>query len=91
MSTLLRAARSLFTPYAFHKTHKTGGTTLQNILLRLALKERLNVVIPPKGRHDFTVVNPETQPRNVPLNMHCAHSTWNYTTIRSVDSSVVCL
>ena len=30
----------------FHKTHKCSSTTLQNILLRYAYKNELNVVVP---------------------------------------------
>ena len=39
-------------PFAFHKTHKTGSTTLQNILLRHALAHGLNVLTPTRA-HAF--------------------------------------
>ena len=68
MSTLLRTARSLFTPYAFHKTHKTGGTTLQNILLRHARRHGLNVLMPTRKhafRPDDTVEEAERRHKGI--------------------------
>ena len=35
--------------FGFLKTHKTGSTTIFNVLLRYSVKQGLNVVLPEKG------------------------------------------
>ena len=37
--------------FGFLKTHKTAGSTVQNILLRWGLTAGLNFVLPPSGNH----------------------------------------
>ncbi|XP_072098495.1 galactosylceramide sulfotransferase-like [Mobula birostris] len=42
----------------FLKTHKTGSSTILNILLRFAERRGLSVALPAGGRHDFAYPNP---------------------------------
>ena len=66
----------------FHKTHKTGGTTIQNILFQYAIKNELLVALPKVG-HSFTefkyqkIQNTEWYQAGLQPNIFCLHSIWN--------------
>ena len=69
----------------FHKSHKTSSSSIQNILLRYAKLNNLNVVLPRKGHHlgenekfDVSVVS-ETPwfQAGLPPNIFCLHNIWN--------------
>ena len=46
---------SLVTKLIFAKTHKTGSTTLQNIVFRFGEKNKLLFVLPKSGTHIFNL------------------------------------
>lgn len=50
-STKLQQNKTPMKNVAFVKTHKTGGSSIQNVLLRYAEKHNLNVVIPASGNY----------------------------------------
>ena len=69
----------------FHKTHKCSSSSLQNILLRYALKHDLNIVLPPSGNYLgtkslFNVDLLEKTPwqlAGLSYNLFCLHNRWN--------------
>lgn len=69
----------------FHKTHKCSSSTVQNILLRYALKHELNVVLPKSGNYlgkkslfsvDLLKGTPWQQ-AGLQYNLFCLHNRWN--------------
>jgi hypothetical protein len=75
---------------AFAKTHKTGSSTLQNILLRFSVKNELNIVLPPKNwmfsfkePFDANVVL-EGPWSGLSYDMFLFHSVWNYAEVKKL-------
>ena len=73
----------------FLKTHKCASSTLQNILIRFAIFNKLNVVLPQNGSHcneldpdaRFNRSLIEDTPWNLagmPNDIYCLHCVWNY-------------
>ena len=69
----------------FHKTHKCSSSTVQNILLRYALKHELNIALPKSGNYlgskqlfnvDMLTGTP-WQMAGMHYNMFCLHNRWN--------------
>ena len=69
----------------FHKIHKCSTSSVQNILLRYALKNELNVVLPKLGTN-FGYIYPFTvdllfgtpwQIAGLEYNLFCLHNRWN--------------
>ena len=84
---------SKVTKIGFLKIHKCASSTLQNILIRFAIFNKLNVVLPQKGSqfHSIEYVSDpdarfnrsmiEDTPWNLagmPNDIFCLHSIWNY-------------
>ena len=69
----------------FMKTHKTGSSTVQNILLRWGLNAGLNFVLPPRGNHlgppdrpyELTSSFSRSWYRNVPWANYARHTGYN--------------
>ena len=69
----------------FHKTHKCSSSSVQNILLRYALKHELNIVLPKSGNYlghkspfsaDLLIGTP-WQIAGLHYNLFCLHNRWN--------------
>ena len=69
----------------FHKTHKCSSSSVQNILLRYALKHELNIVLPNSGNYlgrkslfssDLLKGTP-WQTAGLHYNIFCLHNRWN--------------
>jgi hypothetical protein len=80
------------TSLAFAKTHKTGSTTLQNIILRQAYSRDLTVAVPTKGwvfnlKVPFNATN---LVKHYPWNPHhkfdifASHSVWNTKEVKTL-------
>jgi hypothetical protein len=76
----------------FLKTHKCASSTIQNVLLRNALRNDLNVVLPMTGNYvgRYTPFNnamlwgtPWDQAK-LQYNIYCLHGIWNYTGVSGV-------
>ena len=66
----------------FAKTHKTGSTTVQNILLRYGVSRNLTFAFPPGRRHIYTPtanvkVDHLLRHKNVEYDIHAFHGKWN--------------
>jgi len=70
---------------AYLKTHKCASTTVQNILLRFALENELNVVLPASGNYlgrdrkyqRFMIGNTPWERAGLEYNIFCLHTIWN--------------
>ena len=69
----------------FHKIHKCSTSSVQNILLRYALKHELNIVLPKLGTN-FGYIYPFSsdlllgtpwQIAGLEYNLFCLHNRWN--------------
>ena len=66
----------------FHKTHKCSSTTIQNILFRYAMNNKLVVVLPKSG-YSFSkfnyhsIQNTEWYQAGKQPNIFCLHNVWN--------------
>jgi hypothetical protein len=78
------------TKIGFLKTHKCASSSLQNILIRFAISNKLNVVLPKKGAY-FNELDPDVKfnrsmiEADTPWNLagmtndiFCLHCTWNH-------------
>ena len=80
------------TSIAFAKTHKTGGSTLQNILLRYGLKNGLTFALPKtkswvygwKERFNASMVTQYDWNPLKTFDMFLSHSIWNVTEVDKV-------
>ena len=64
----------------FAKTHKTGSTTVQNIVLRYGYRNGLNFAFPSKNRHHFGPLAPVTFDHlddRVEYDVFPFHGKWN--------------
>ncbi len=69
----------------FQKTHKCGGSTIQNILFRYALAHELNVVLPNSGNFfggpylfkASYIKGTPWQMAGLHYHMFCLHNRWN--------------
>ncbi|TRY61264.1 hypothetical protein TCAL_07456 [Tigriopus californicus] len=75
---------------AFAKTHKTGSSTLQNILFRYGVQHELNFALP-KGGWMFSFKEPfnadmvlEGPFKGLDFNLFAFHSVWNYAQMQRV-------
>ena len=65
----------------FHKTHKCSSTTIQNILFRYAMNNKLVVVLPKSG-YSFSkfnyhsIQNTEWYQSGIQPNIFCLHNIW---------------
>merc|ERR1719233_2565671 len=74
----------------FAKTHKTGSTTLQNIVFRFGEKNKLIFVLPKIKSHRFSLKSHFTiqmaelfsQNENVVFDIFAAHSRWNLAQVK---------
>ena len=82
----------------FAKTHKTGSTTIQNIIFRYGMENNLTVAIPKNGMHYFNELKPftatevrgysEVIPKNkFNYNLFASHSVWDHSEVRKVIPS----
>ena len=79
----------------FHKTHKCSSTTIQNILLRYAYKNSLNVALPFKGNflgnaNGFTASslnNTHWYQAGMVPQIFCLHNRWNHQEVQKLMSS----
>ena len=80
------------TKIIFLKTHKCASSTVQNILLREALRNDLNVVLPPEGNYvgKYVPFSPRAIRRTpwekagLRYDMYVLHGIWNGSAVRSV-------
>ena len=81
---------SLYPNVVFVKTHKTGSTTVQNILLRYADQHNLFVGLPLNGRNVFYKKDGSkfhksyVQPSNHEINILCHHMRFDEEQVASV-------
>lgn len=77
------------TPLVFLKTHKTGSSTIASMLLRFAIKKRLNVAIPPPGEkqlgwpNEFSQLSTGLPPPSHQYDMLCNHAVLQSEHMRS--------
>ena len=79
----------------FHKTHKCSSTTIQNILLRYAYKNSLNVALPFKGNflgnaNGFTASslnNTHWYQAGMVPQIFCLHNRWNHQEVQKLMGS----
>ncbi len=77
---------------AFLKTHKCASSSIQNVLLRFAMKNELNVVLPLTGNYagkfapfsNAVLYGTPWEQAKLPYHVHCLHGIWNYTGVRAV-------
>ena len=70
----------------FHKTHKCASSSIQNLLLRSAIKRNLNVVVPLTGNyvgryvpfHRSTMWGSPWAKAQMSYDLFCLHNIWNY-------------
>ena len=86
----LSQSHSKWTKVAFAKTHKTGSSTLQNILLRFGVNHDLNFVFP-KNSWMFSVLKPwNTEDltngpwKQLEFDIFAAHSVWDRDKVRTL-------
>ena len=83
------------TKIIFLKTHKCASSTVQNILLRKALRDGLNVVMPPEGNyvgkydpfHPRVLRGTPWERAELPYDMYALHGIWNRSAVGEVMKS----
>ena len=81
----------------FAKTHKTGSTTIQNMIFRHGTQNNLFFVLPQNGAHTFSQdqsfnasdaegykVDEDIENLTLEKNLFAIHSVWNYKEIRKI-------
>jgi hypothetical protein len=76
----------------FVKTHKCASSTIQNVLLRYALGNDLNIVLPMTGNYvgryipfnNAVLWGTPSEQANLQYDMYCLHGIWNYTGVNGI-------
>ncbi len=72
----------------FQKIHKCSSSAVQNIVLRFAIKHKLNVALPKKGHflgHKTSLFNPGfVQDPSMKFDVFCLHNRWNASAVKQI-------
>ena len=75
----------------FAKTHKTGSTTVQNIIFRFGVKNNLKFILPKTGSHYFNLRTPfsksmaiQWSSKKIEFDVFAAHGRWNADEVTSM-------
>lgn len=77
------------TKILYAKTHKTGSTTVQNIILRFGVKNELTFAFPPYGKHVYRPTSPLTvshllRKTGVVFDVFACHGKWNLPELKRI-------